>query len=140
MSSEEIKPSEVQAETNGGVTAMWLQLLLIVFVSIIVFVVMRGTEKYFFEKDIIAVDLKVVLTKELEKSGSQIMTEEQRNQRASAFNQALETALDKASNNGHKIILVSPAVVSGVSDYTQFVIDEVFRSLEERQKQGANSK
>ena len=63
------------------------------------------------------------------------MTEEQRNQRASAFNQALEVALDKVSNNGHKIILVSPAVISGVTDYTQVVTDEVRRTLDESLKQ-----
>ncbi|HNC02215.1 MAG TPA: TrbI F-type domain-containing protein [Agitococcus sp.] len=129
------KPVALEADKAAGTNALWVQLLLVIFVSLMVFVAMRGIEKVFFDKEIIAVDLKVVLSKELEKSGTQIMTEEQRNQRASAFNQALEVALDKVSNNGHKIILVSPAVISGVTDYTQVVTDEVTRTLDESFKQ-----
>ncbi|HMY00931.1 MAG TPA: TrbI F-type domain-containing protein [Agitococcus sp.] len=129
------KPVALEADKAAGTNALWVQLLLVIFVSLMVFVAMRGIEKVFFDKEIIAVDLKVVLSKELEKSGTQIMTEEQRNQRASAFNQALEAALDKVSNNGHKIILVSPAVISGVTDYTQVVTDEVRRTLDESLKQ-----
>ncbi len=129
------KPVALEADKAAGTNALWVQLMLVIFVSLMVFVAMRGIEKVFFEKEIIAVDLKVVLSKELEKSGTQIMTEEQRNQRASAFNQALEVALDKVSNNGHKIILVSPAVISGVTDYTQVVTDEVTRTLDESLKQ-----
>ena len=129
------KPVALEAEKSAWTNALWVQLMLVIFVSLMVFVAMRGIEKVFFDKEIIAVDLKVVLSKELEKSGTQIMTEEQRNQRASAFNQALEVALDKVSNNGHKIILVSPAVISGVTDYTQVVTDEVTRTLDESFKQ-----
>lgn len=130
------KPVALEADkAAAGTNALWVQLMLVIFVSLMVFVAMRGIEKVFFDKEIIAVDLKVVLSKELEKSGTQIMTEEQRNQRASAFNQALEVALDKVSNNGHKIILVSPAVISGVTDYTQVVTDEVRRTLDESLKQ-----
>ncbi len=129
------KPVALEAEKSAWTNALWVQLMLVIFVSLMVFVAMRGIEKVFFDKEIIAVDLKVVLSKELEKSGTQIMTEEQRNQRASAFNQALEVALDKVSNNGHKIILVSPAVISGVTDYTQVVTDEVRRTLDESLKQ-----
>lgn len=130
------KPVALEADkAAAGTNALWVQLMLVIFVSLMVFVAMRGIEKVFFDKEIIAVDLKVVLSKELEKSGTQIMTEEQRNQRASAFNQALEVALDKVSNNGHKIILVSPAVISGVTDYTQVVTDEVTRTLDESLKQ-----
>lgn len=129
------KPVALETEKSAWTNALWVQLMLVIFVSLMVFVAMRGIEKVFFEKEIIAVDLKVVLSKELEKSGTQIMTEEQRNQRASAFNQALEVALDKVSNNGHKIILVSPAVISGVTDYTQVVTDEVTRTLDESLKQ-----
>lgn len=110
------------------------QVLLIVFVSLAVFVSGRLIEKIFFEKEIIAVDLRVIMSKELEKTATQILTPEQRDSRAKAFNKALEAALDHVSNNGRKIILVSPAVVNGVSDYTQNIIDEIPKLIEKREK------
>jgi hypothetical protein len=63
-----------------------------------------------------------------------MLTQEQRDSRAKAFNKALEASLDHVSNNGRKIILVAPAVVNGVTDYTQTIIDEIPKLMDAREK------
>ena len=136
MSEAEIKPQVIESPEIKQLQQYEVlrQVLLIVFVSVAVFVSGRLIEKFFFEKEIIAVDLRVIMSKELEKTATQILTPEQRDSRAKAFNKALEAALDHVSNNGRKIILVSPAVVNGVSDYTQNIIDEIPKLIEARDK------
>ena len=136
MSEAEIKPQVIESPEIKQLQQYEVlrQVLLIVFVSAAVFVSGRLVEKFFFEKEIIAVDLRVIMSKELEKTATQILTPEQRDSRAKAFNKALEAALDHVSNNGRKIILVSPAVVNGVSDYTQNIIDEIPKLIEARDK------
>ena len=136
MSEAEIKPQVIESPEIKQLQQYEVlrQVLLIVFVSAAVFVSGRLVEKFFFEKEIIAVDLRVIMSKELEKTATQILTPEQRDSRAKAFNKALEAALDHVSNNGRKIILVSPAVVNGVSDYTQNIIDEIPKLMDAREK------
>ena len=136
MSEAEIKPQIIESPEIKQLQQYEVlrQVLLIVFVSAAVFVSGRLVEKFFFEKEIIAVDLRVIMSKELEKTATQILTPEQRDSRAKAFNKALEAALDHVSNNGRKIILVSPAVVNGVSDYTQNIIDEIPKLMDAREK------
>ena len=136
MSEAEIKPQIIESPEIKQLQQYEVlrQVLLIVFVSVAVFVSGRLIEKFFFEKEIIAVDLRVIMSKELEKTATQILTPEQRDSRAKAFNKALEAALDHVSNNGRKIILVSPAVVNGVSDYTQNIIDEIPKLMDAREK------
>ena len=136
MSEAEIKPQVIESPEIKQLQQYEVlrQVLLIVFVSAAVFVSGRLVEKFFFEKEIIAVDLRVIMSKELEKTATQILTPEQRDSRAKAFNKALEAALDHVSNNGRKIILVSPAVINGVSDYTQNVIEEIPKLIEAREK------
>ena len=136
MSEAEIKPQIIESPEIKQLQQYEVlrQVLLIVFVSAAVFVSGRLVEKFFFEKEIIAVDLRVIMSKELEKTATQILTPEQRDSRAKAFNKALEAALDHVSNNGRKIILVSPAVINGVSDYTQNIIDEIPKLIEARDK------
>ena len=136
MSEAEIKPQVIESPEIKQLQQYEVlrQVLLIVFVSVAVFVSGRLIEKFFFEKEIIAVDLRVIMSKELEKTATQILTPEQRDSRAKAFNKALEAALDHVSNNGRKIILVSPAVINGVSDYTQNIIDEIPKLIEARDK------
>lgn len=136
MSDTEIKPKVIESPEIKKLQQYEVlrQVLLIVFVSFAVFVSSRLVEKFFFEKEIIAVDLRVIMSKELEKTATQVLTPEQRDSRAKAFNKALEAALDHVSNNGRKIILVSPAVVNGVSDYTQNIIDEIPKLIEAREK------
>ncbi len=136
MSEAEIKPQVIESPEIKQLQQYEVlrQVLLIVFVSAAVFVSGRLVEKFFFEKEIIAVDLRVIMSKELEKTATQILTPEQRDSRAKAFNKALEAALDHVSNNGRKIILVSPAVINGVSDYTQNIIDEIPKLIEARDK------
>ena len=136
MSEAEIKPQVIESPEIKQLQQYEVlrQVLLIVFVSVAVFVSGRLIEKFFFEKEIIAVDLRVIMSKELEKTATQILTPEQRDSRAKAFNKALEAALDHVSNNGRKIILVSPAVVNGVSDYTQNIIDEIPKLMDAREK------
>lgn len=136
MSDTEIKPQVIESPEIKQLQQYEVlrQVLLIVFVSAAVFVSGRLIEKFFFEKEIIAVDLRVIMSKELEKTATQILTPEQRDSRAKAFNKALEASLDHVSNNGRKIILVSPAVVNGVSDYTQNIIDEIPKLIEAREK------
>ncbi len=136
MSEAEIKPQVIESPEIKQLQQYEVlrQVLLIVFVSAAVFVSGRLVEKFFFEKEIIAVDLRVIMSKELEKTANQILTPEQRDSRAKAFNKALEAALDHVSNNGRKIILVSPAVINGVSDYTQNIIDEIPKLIEARDK------
>ena len=134
MSEAEIKPQVIESPEIKQLQQYEVlrQVLLIVFVSAAVFVSGRLVEKFFFEKEIIAVDLRVIMSKELEKTATQILTPEQRDSRAKAFNKALEASLDHVSNNGRKIILVSPAVVNGVSDYTQNIIDEIPKLMDAR--------
>ena len=108
--------------------------MLIVVFSALVFFIGRLIEKTFFEKEIIAVDLKLIMTKELEKTATQIFTQEQRDTRAKQFNQALEMALDNVSDNGKKIILVSPAVINGVPDFTNQILKEVDEKLDAEKK------
>ena len=136
MSEAEIKPQVIESPEIKQLQQYEVlrQVLLIVFVSAAVFVSGRLVEKFFFEKEIIAVDLRVIMSKELEKTATQILTPEQRDSRAKAFNKALEAALDHVSNNGRKIILVSPAVINGVSDYTQNIIDEIPKLMDAREK------
>jgi len=136
MSDTEIKPKVIESPEIKKLQQYEVlrQVLLIVFVSVAVFVSSRLVEKFFFEKEIIAVDLRVIMSKELEKTATQVLTPEQRDSRAKAFNKALEASLDHVSNNGRKIILVSPAVVNGVSDYTQNIIDEIPKLIEAREK------
>ena len=136
MSEAEIKPQVIESPEIKQLQQYEVlrQVLLIVFVSAAVFVSGRLVEKFFFEKEIIAVDLRVIMSKELEKTATQILTPEQRDSRAKAFNKALEAALDHVSNNGRKIILVSPAVINGVSDYTQNIIDEIPKLIEARDR------
>ncbi len=136
MSEAEIKPQVIESPEIKQLQQYELlrQILLIVFVSTVVSVCGQLVVKFFFEKEIIAVDLRVIMSKELEKTATQILTPEQRDSRAKAFNKALEAALDHVSNNGRKIILVSPAVVNGVSDYTQNVIEEIPKLIEAREK------
>ena len=136
MSEAEIKPQIIESPEIKQLQQYEVlrQVLLIVFVSAAVFVSGRLVEKFFFEKEIIAVDLRVIMSKELEKTANQILTPEQRDNRAKAFNKALEASLDHVSNNGRKIILVSPAVVNGVSDYTQNIIDEIPKLMDAREK------
>ena len=136
MSEAEIKPQVIESPEIKQLQQYEVlrQVLLIVFVSAAVFVSGRLVEKFFFEKEIIAVDLRVIMSKELEKTATQLLTPEQRDSRAKAFNKALEAALDHVSNNGRKIILVSPAVINGVSDYTQNIIDEIPKLIEARDK------
>ena len=105
-----------------------------VALSATVFIIGLIIEKTFFEKEIIAVDLRLVMSKELEKTANQMLTQEQRDSRAKAFNKALEASLDHVSNNGRKIILVAPAVVNGVTDYTQTIIDEIPKLMDAREK------
>ena len=128
MSETDIKPQDVQSLEKVHQPYQYdllKQIMLIVVFSALVFFIGRLIEKTFFEKEIIAVDLKMVMTKELEKTATQIFTQEQRDTRAKQFNQALEMALDNVSDNGKKIILVSPAVINGVPDFTNQILKEV---------------
>ena len=88
MSEAEIKPQVIESPEIKQLQQYEVlrQVLLIVFVSVAVFVSGRLIEKFFFEKEIIAVDLRVIMSKELEKTANQILTPEQRDNRAKAFN------------------------------------------------------
>jgi hypothetical protein len=136
MSETEIKPQVVEHPEEKQLRQYELlkQILLIALVSATVFIIGLIIEKTFFEKEIIAVDLRLVMSKELEKTANQMLTQEQRDSRAKAFNKALEASLDHVSNNGRKIILVAPAVVNGVTDYTQTIIDEIPKLMDAREK------
>ncbi len=137
MSDTDTKPQDTQSIQTVNQPYQYdllKQIVLIVVFSALVFFIGRLVEKTFFEKEIIAVDLKMVMTKELEKTATQVFTPEERNTRAKLFNEALETALDNVSNNGKKIILVAPAVINGVTDYTDQIIKEVDAKLETEKK------
>lgn len=136
MSEEQKKVEVIEAPKDKELrkNELLIQMLMIACISAVVSIGLRMGEKLFFEKEIIAVDLKKIMTIELEKTAAQIMTPEQRNERAKEFNLALEQSLDDISNNGRKIILVSPAVINGVNDYTQNIIEAIPKIIEDKQK------
>ena len=107
MSEEQKKVEVIDAPKDKELrkNELLIEMLMIACISAVVSIGLRMGEKLFFEKEIIAVDLKKIMTIELEKTAAQIMTPEQRNERAKEFNLALEQSLDDISTKTITLIL-----------------------------------
>lgn len=94
-----------------------------------------GVYKLFFEPRVVTVDLNKVIASEIQSGAQRGQTDAERALNADRFGQALEAALDEASERGRNLVLVAPAVMRGANDRTEAVQAAVRSAME--QKNGA---
>jgi flagellar hook-basal body complex protein FliE len=101
-----------------------MKLLLIASLSgllaAIFFLVLHG---YFYDRPIGVVQIDAVIAQHVQSMSGQITEDSQRSAASTAFDQALSAAIKKVEETYRVTLLVKPAVLTEVPDYTQQVIE-----------------
>lgn len=83
------------------------------------------SQSYFHGRDIAVVRLDEIIAEHLTEHGKKKMSPDEQEKVSAAFAKALDQAIVNVSAEQGVILMVAPAVVSDVQDYTQAVRNEV---------------
>ena len=87
-------------------------------------------QSYLHSRPIAVVRMDDIIASHLKTYGEKALTESQRKALSEQFAQSLDPVIQQVADQQRVTLLVSPAVVSNVPDYTDAVMDEVGRIID----------
>lgn len=87
---------------------------------------------YLYARPIAVVKIDEVIAAHLSEYGEKDLTDEERRSVSEAFAKSLDDVIRRVGDEQRVTLVVAPAVVSDVPDYTEYVKAEIGRAMNER--------
>lgn len=84
---------------------------------------------YLYARPIAVVNVNEIISSHLKEYGEKDFTDDERKKVIQSFSYALDQVMMRVSNEQRVTLLVSPAVISDVPDYTEYIKIEIERSM-----------
>ncbi|EJG1004444.1 MULTISPECIES: TrbI F-type domain-containing protein [Vibrio] len=84
---------------------------------------------YWYSRPIAVVKLDEIIASHLKEYGDKELTDDERKLASESFAQSLDSVIKRIGEEQRVTLLVAPAVVTDVPDYTEFVKAEIRRSM-----------
>jgi len=97
--------------------------------SLFIYFSLNAANNYFYERPIAVVDLENIITWHLKEYGNRELSEEERKAASEKFASSLDYAISDIQKNQRVTLLVKPAVVTDVPDYTDTVKAMITRDM-----------
>lgn len=87
---------------------------------------------YWYSRPIAVVKLDEIIAQHLKEYGDKDLTDDERKLASESFAQSLDSVIKRVGEDQRVTLLVAPAVITDVPDYTEFIKVEIRRTMNEK--------